>query len=212
MENVLFLENTDKKKKSIGLIHKVYLSMLKNARVHTASTKTRSEVRGGGRKPWRQKGTGNARAGSTRSPLFVGGGIIFGPRPRKVTKKINKKEKRLAILSAFYLKKNDFLFFNDTAFSSFQLNNEKENNSTFPGKTKLLVKLLTELGAKLNKKTLLIVPSSNRVLWLASRNIKNLEIVTANCLNLNQLLHNHSILLSNSSLEIINSLYGKQYA
>jgi len=209
MENALFLENAEKKKKSIGVIHRVYLSMLKNARTHTAFTKTRSEVRGGGRKPWRQKGTGNARAGSTRSPLFVGGGVIFGPRPRIVIKKINKKEKRLAILSAFYLKKKDFLFFEDNFLESFQKSN---NDSAFLGKTKTLLALLKNLGANLEKKTLLIVPFSNRILWLASRNVKNLEIVTAECLNLQQLLHTRSILLSNSSLEIINSLYGKQYA
>ena len=90
------------KKKAIGLIHRVYLTQIKNARQHTASTKTKSEVRGGGRKPWRQKGTGNARAGSIRSPLFVGGGITFGPKPHLVSKKINRKEKRLAILCALY--------------------------------------------------------------------------------------------------------------
>ena len=109
MEEKLFLENLERKKKAIGLIHRVYLTNLKNSRSHTAFTKTKSEVRGGGKKPWRQKGTGNARAGSTRSPLFVGGGVIFGPKPHLVSKKINKKENRLAILSAFYLRKKDFI-------------------------------------------------------------------------------------------------------
>ena len=90
METKIFLENLERKKKAIGLIHRVYLTQLKNARKYTASTKTKSEVRGGGRKPWKQKGTGRARAGSSRSPLFVGGGITFGPRPRIVSKKINK--------------------------------------------------------------------------------------------------------------------------
>ena len=77
METTIFLENVERKKKAIGIIHRVYLTQIKNARVITAFTKTKSEVRGGGRKPWRQKGTGNARAGSTRSPLFVGGGSYF---------------------------------------------------------------------------------------------------------------------------------------
>ena len=87
MDNVLL--DTEKKKKAIGLIHRAYLTQIKNARVFTASTKTKSEVRGGGRKPFKQKGTGNARAGSKRSPLWRGGGITFGPKPRIVIKKIN---------------------------------------------------------------------------------------------------------------------------
>jgi len=94
--NKLFSENGEKKKKAIGLIHRVYLTQLKNSRQYLASTKTKSEVRGGGRKPWRQKGTGNARAGSTRSPLWVGGGVTFGPKPRIVSKKINKKRKKIS--------------------------------------------------------------------------------------------------------------------
>lgn len=87
MEEKIFLENFERKKKSIGLIHKVYLAQLKSSRKYTACTKTKSEVRGGGKKPWRQKGTGQARAGSTRSPLWVGGGVSFGPKPRTVSKK-----------------------------------------------------------------------------------------------------------------------------
>ena len=90
MENNIFLENLENKidkKNAIGLIHRVYLTQLKNARQHLSSTKTKSEVRGGGRKPWKQKGTGNARAGSRRSPLWVGGGVSFGPKPRLVSKK-----------------------------------------------------------------------------------------------------------------------------
>ena len=109
METKIFLENLERKKKAIGLIHKVYLAQLKTSRQYTASTKTKSEVRGGGKKPWKQKGTGQARSGSTRSPLWVGGGVIFGPKPRTVSKKINKKEKRLAILSALYLKKKQLI-------------------------------------------------------------------------------------------------------
>jgi large subunit ribosomal protein L4 len=117
MENALFLENAEKKKKSIGLIHRAYLTYLKNKRQHTASTKTKSEVRGGGRKPWKQKGTGRARAGSSRSPLWRGGGVSFGPKPRLVSKKVNKKERRLAILSALYLKKQQFIFVNEIVFN-----------------------------------------------------------------------------------------------
>jgi large subunit ribosomal protein L4 len=93
METKISLNNFERKKKAIGLIHKVYLAQLKTSRKYTASTKTKSEVRGGGRKPWKQKGSGNARAGSSRSPLWSGGGVIFGPKPRTVKKKLIRKKK-----------------------------------------------------------------------------------------------------------------------
>lgn len=200
METQIFLENLERKKKAIGLIHRVYLTQLKNSRKYTASTKTRSEVRGGGRKPWRQKGTGRARAGSTRSPLFVGGGVIFGPRPRIVNKKVNKKERRLAILSALYLKKQQFVFVNENIFNNF-------NNP----KTKEISKLINELGLNLNSKILVILTKSNKLFWLAARNLKNIEITTASSLNIEQLLKSNHIILSNLGLELINSTYGKNY-
>ena len=195
----IFSENTDKKKKAIGLIHRVYLTQLKNSRQYLASTKTKSEVRGGGRKPWKQKGTGRARAGSSRSPLWVGGGVSFGPKPRIVTKKINKKERRLAILSSLYLKKQELIFVNQTLFDDFQTT-----------KTKSVVQFIKNLGLKENEKILFILPVSNNVLWLASRNLKNIELTTANCLNIEQILKTKYIILSNSSLDIINSTYGNK--
>lgn len=201
METKIFLENLERKKKAIGLIHRVYLTQLKNARKYTASTKTKSEVRGGGRKPWKQKGTGNARAGSTRSPLWVGGGVSFGPKPRIVSKKINKKEKRLALLSAFYLKKKDFFFVDETLFT----------NSTIV-KTKQFLQTLKELNLNSEAKILLVLPTPNKQLWLATRNLKNIDITVATCLNIKQLLKTNYIVLSNSTLELINSTYGKQYA
>jgi len=200
MESKIFLENLERKKKAIGLIHRVYLTQLKNARKYTASTKIRSEVRGGGRKPWKQKGTGNARAGSTRSPLFVGGGVIFGPRPRIVSKKINKKERRLAILSALYLKKQQFVFVNDTVFNDFN-----------DIKTKNIVKLIATLGLNNNSKILFVLTKPNKFFWLATRNLKNIEVTVASCLNIEQLLHSNHIILSNLALELINSTYGKNY-
>lgn len=201
METKIFFDNLERKKKAIGLIHRVYLTQLKNARQYTASTKTKSEVRGGGRKPWKQKGTGRARAGSSRSPLWVGGGVTFGPKPRLVVKKINKKEKRLAILSALYLKKNSFTFVNETLFTDFKLI-----------KTKKIITLLQSLNLNLEAKILFILPTPNKQFWLASRNLKNIEITTINCLNIKQLLKPNHIILANSSLDLINSIYGKQYA
>jgi large subunit ribosomal protein L4 len=91
------------------LLHKDLLRHFNSKKQGTVSTKTRSEVRGGGRKPWRQKGTGRARAGSNRSPLWKGGGVIFGPKPKKVTLKLNKKERKLALQTLLYNKKNNIL-------------------------------------------------------------------------------------------------------
>jgi large subunit ribosomal protein L4 len=198
MESNIFLENSEKKKKAIGLIHRVYLTQLKNSRKYTASTKTRSEVRGGGRKPWKQKGTGRARAGSTRSPLFVGGGVIFGPRPRVVSKKINKKERRLAILSALYLKKKQFVFIPEENFNQFD-----------SIKTKKLSGLIAGLKLNVNSKILFILSKPNKFLWLSSRNLKNVDITTSSCLNIEQLLNANHIILSNTGLELINTTYGK---
>jgi large subunit ribosomal protein L4 len=197
----IFSENTDKKKKAIGLIHRVYLTQLKNSRQYLASTKTKSEVRGGGRKPWKQKGTGRARAGSSRSPLWRGGGVSFGPKPRLVSKKVNKKERRLAILSALYLKKQQFIFVNEVAL-----------NDVKTVKTKFIVKFISDLGLNSNEKILFILTKPNKEFWLASRNLKNVEVTTSNCLNIEQLLKTTHIILSKPSLDLINSTYGKQYA
>lgn len=203
METKIFLENLERKKKAIGLIHKVYLAQLKTSRQYTASTKTKSEVRGGGKKPWKQKGTGQARSGSTRSPLWVGGGVIFGPKPRVVSKKINKKEKRLAILSALYLKKQQLIFIEENIFDEFNQTNSK---------TKKILNFLSTLKIDLTSKILFVLTKPNREFWLATRNLKNVEVTVANCLNLDQLLKTNQIILSNTSLELINLTYGKSYA
>ena len=200
METEIFLENDQRKKKAIGLIHRVYLSQLKNARKYTASTKTKSEVRGGGRKPWRQKGTGRARAGSIRSPLWVGGGVIFGPKPRIVFKKVNKKERRLAILSAFYLKKKQFILTEEQKFIDFNVI-----------KTKKVLELVTNNNLNATSKILFILAKPNKFFWLSSKNLKNIQVTTASCVNLQQLLEANHIILSPLSLDLINSTYGKQY-
>lgn len=189
-----------RKKKTIGLIHKIYLIQLKSKRNNTASTKTKAEVQGGGKKPWRQKGTGQARAGSIRSPLWVGGGVAFGPKPHIVKKKANKKERRIAIFSAFSLKEDDFIFFEDNLFES-----------NIFHKTKELVKKLKELKLDLSRKNLLILEEQNKELYLASRNIKNLVISTPSELCLENILKSKNILLSNKSLIEVKQYYGKSY-
>jgi large subunit ribosomal protein L4 len=200
MEEKIFLTNLERKKKAIGLIHKIYLNQLKSKRKYTAFTKTKSEVRGGGKKPWKQKGTGNARAGSSRSPLWVGGGVSFGPKPRVVTKKSNKKERRLAILSALYLKKKECIVIEETLFTDF--------NAI---KTKKVIELLSKFGVNENSKILFILNKPNKFLWLATRNLKNINITTANCLNIEDLLKTNHIILSNKTFESINLIYGKSY-
>jgi large subunit ribosomal protein L4 len=195
-----FLNNLTKKK-AIGLIHRLYITQLKNSQIHTASTKTKSEVRGGGRKPRPQKGQGYARSGSIRSPLWVGGGVIFGPKPHLVQKKINKKERRLAIASAFYLKKNQFTLLPDNIFEEFK-----------GIKTKKIISLLKQFNVeKENEKILFILPTVNKEFWLASRNLKNVRVITAQCLNVKELLHSTRILFPQKSLEIINSNSRKTY-
>lgn len=200
MEEKIFLENSTRKKKAIGLIHKVYLAQLKTSRKYTACTKTRAEVRGGGKKPWRQKGTGQARTGSTRSPLWVGGGVSFGPKPRTVSKKINKKERRLAVLSAIYLKKKELKFVEENIFNNF-------NNI----KTKNILTILSSLNLNNKSKTLFVLTKPNHDFWLATRNLKDIEVTTATSLNIEQILKTKHIILSNQGLELINTTYGKAY-
>ena len=186
------IETEEDKKKAIGLIHRVYLSLLKNKRKYLASTKTKSEVRGGGKKPWRQKGTGRARAGSIRSPLWVGGGVIFGPKPRMVSKKINKKEKKLATFFALYFKQKQIIFVPETDFSSVS-----------DIKTKKINDYLSKLEVNKNKKILFVLKEPNKFFWLSTRNIKNIEVTTVSCLNLIQLLKVDYVILSKDSMELI---------
>ena len=131
----------------------------------TADTKTRTEVSGGGRKPWRQKGTGNARQGSIRATQWRGGGIVFGPTPRDYSKKQNKKERRLALLSAlaYKVKDNELVVIDEIKFEE--------------AKTKEMVKLLEKLNLT-NKKVLIVMDELDENVCLASRNLANIKVIT----------------------------------
>lgn len=204
METKTLLASEQKKIKRIGLIHRIFLTELKNKRRHTASTKTKSEVRGGGRKPWRQKGTGNARAGSIRSPLWVGGGVSFGPRPHLVSKKINRKEKRLGILAALSLKSKVLI-----DEQSLSLNN---TNSIL--KTKTVVLFFKEnLKISTVSKCLFIVKNSklSSSFFRAAKNLKNIKVVQADSLNISLLLEPEYIICTKEALETISLLYGELY-
>ncbi|MFN6561672.1 MAG: 50S ribosomal protein L4 [Nostoc sp. ChiSLP01] len=177
------------------IVHRALVRQLNNARQGTASTKTRSEVRGGGRKPWRQKGTGRARAGSIRSPLWRGGGVIFGPKPRDFNLKMNRKERRLALRTAFIGRVDDLIFVEE--FSE-QLSRPK---------TKDLVAALARWGAAPENKTLLILSEFPENVYLSARNIENLKIIAADQLNVYDLLHADKIVLTTSALEKIQEVY-----
>jgi large subunit ribosomal protein L4 len=125
------------------LIHRDILRHQLSQKQGTVSTKTRSEVRGGGKKPWRQKGTGRARAGSNRSPLWKGGGVIFGPKPKTITLKVNKKERNLALQTLFYNKRNNMIVV--------------PNLELIEPKTKAFYKFCQNGNIKLNEKLLVIV-------------------------------------------------------
>ena len=198
METNLF-EQKLTKKTAIGLVHRLYVTQLKNSQVHTASTKTKSEVRGGGRKPRPQKGQGYARSGSIRSPLWVGGGVIFGPKPHQVSKKINKKEKRLAIFSAFYLKKSSWIVANEV-------------DTFLPTKTKKAIEFFSQFHIDFKKeKIVCILSKPNRQFWLACRNLKNLKVIEGSCLNVHDLLWCDRLLFSEETFKLIQLNYEKNY-
>jgi len=177
------------------LLHKDVLRHSSSQTQGTSSTKTRSEVRGGGRKPWQQKGTGRARAGSNRSPLWKGGGVIFGPKPKKVSLKLNKKERRLALQTLLYNKKNNIVLIEDL-----------ENGITEP-KTKNFLKICQDCKISLNQKVLVIVSKKTVPLKLSTQNIPNVELILASNLNTLSLLKAKQIILTPLAINDIKEIY-----
>jgi large subunit ribosomal protein L4 len=177
------------------LLHKDLLRHFNSQRQGTVSTKTRSEVRGGGRKPWRQKGTGRARAGSNSSPLWKGGGVTFGPKPRKVFLKLNKKERRLALQTLLYNKKKNILIIEDL-----------ENEITEP-KTKAFLKVCKDCDINLDQKVLVIVSKKTTPLKLSTQNLKNVELISASSLNTLSLLKAKQIILTPLAIDYIKEIY-----
>lgn len=166
------------------LVHKDILRHHISKKQGTVSTKTRSEVRGGGRKPWKQKGTGRARAGSNRSPLWKGGGVIFGPKPMTKEYKLNKKERRLALQTLLYNKKDNILLIENLE-SSFET-----------PKTSDFCKTCKNCGINLDQKTLLVVSDKTTALKLSVQNIKNIELICASQLNTLSLIKAKQIILT----------------
>lgn len=175
------------------IVHTVLINYLANQRQGTQSTKTRSEVRGGGKKPWRQKGTGRARQGSIRAPQWIKGGIALGPKPRSYKYRVNKKEKRLAIrsiLSSKVLEKEL------TVVDKLELKEIK---------TKTMVKALADL--KVEGKTLIILPTNNKEVQYSSRNIEGVKTIVANNINVFDLLKYNKLILPLETVKKIEEVY-----
>ncbi len=177
------------------LLHRDLLRHFNSQRQGTVSTKTRSEVRGGGRKPWRQKGTGRARAGSNRSPLWKGGGVIFGPKPRKFSIKLNKKERRLALQTLLYNKNNSTLILENL-----------ETDLTEP-KTKSFLQICKNCEISLDQKLLVVVSKKTTALKLATQNLKTVELIAASNLNTLSLVRAKQIILTPSAINDIKEIY-----
>jgi len=178
------------------VVHRALVRQMANARQGTVSTKTRAEVSGGGRKPWRQKGTGRARAGSNRSPLWRGGGVIFGPKPRDYSIKMNRKERRLALRTALQSRVDDLIVVQDFA--------EKLPRP----KTKDLVNAFKGWGVKPESKVLLILAERDEMVYLSARNIEKVRLISATNLNVFDLLAADQIVVTTSAIEKIQEVYG----
>lgn len=175
------------------LLHRVVVMQLANKRQGTQKAKTRAEVRGGGRKPYRQKGTGRARQGSIRSPLWVGGGVSFAPTPRSYRTKMNKKMRRLALKSAL---SSCVIEEKIKAVDKLELPEIK---------TKQMVELLKNL--QLSNNTLVILPEKDRVVEKSAANIPGLQVEYVNTLNVYDLLKHENVLATEASIRKIEEVY-----
>ena len=176
-----------------AIVHSVLVNYLANQRQGTQSTKTRAEVSGGGKKPWRQKGTGRARQGSIRAPQWIKGGIALGPKPRSYKYTVNKKEKRLAIKSVLSSKVIEKEL---TVVDKLELKEIK---------TKSMVKALTAL--KVEGKTLIIVPEKNTNVVMSARNIEGVKTITANNINVFDLLKYNNLILPVDTVKKLEEVY-----
>ena len=175
------------------IVHSVLVNYLANQRQGTQSTKTRAEVRGGGKKPWRQKGTGRARQGSIRAPQWIKGGIALGPKPRKYTYKINKKEKRLAIKSVLSSKvlENQLVVIDELPFKDI--------------KTKQMVSALEK--NKVEGKTLIMLPEKNEAVQKSARNIEGVKTTLVNTINVYDLLKYNKLVITLDTVKKLEEVY-----
>ena len=175
-----------------AIVHKAVVTTLANRRQGTQSALTRSEVSGGGRKPWRQKGTGHARQGSIRAPQWTGGGVVFAPKPRDYSKKINKKEARLALFSALTAKVNDkkLIIVDDLSMDA--------------PKTKEFAKILENIKAS---KALVVLEGENKNVVLSANNIPNVKTEVRNAINVYDILKYDSLVMTKDAVKAIEEVY-----
>jgi large subunit ribosomal protein L4 len=180
---------------NVPVMHQALVRQMANARLGTHKTKTRSDVSGGGKKPWRQKGTGRARQGSTRAPQWRKGGIAFGPQPRGYEQKMNRKMRRLALRSALSTKAGD-----DQIVVLDRLNMERPS-------TAQMVAMLArfDLGATV----LILLPEASPEVELSARNLPYIKTLRANCLSVRDLLGYDHIMLTSSAVEMIHGILGE---
>ena len=176
-----------------NIVHSVLKNYLANQRQGTQNTKTRAEVSGGGKKPWRQKGTGRARQGSIRAPQWIKGGIALGPKPRSYKYTVNKKEKRLAIKSVLSSK---VLEKELTVVDKLEVKEIK---------TKTMVKALADM--KVEGKTLIILPENNKNVLMSSRNIEGVKTIVANNINIFDLLKYTNLILPVDTVKKLEEVY-----
>lgn len=176
-----------------ALIHQVVVAQLANKRQGTKSTLTRAEVRGGGIKPWRQKGTGRARQGSIRAPQWIKGGVVFAPKPRDFSQKINQKMKVAALKSALSQKVRD----NEIIV----INEIKAEN----GKTKEIATVLKNL--KMEKRVLLVVGERDELVIRACRNIENVTLINASLINVYDVVANANCIMTKDAIKKIEEVY-----
>ena len=176
-----------------NVVHRVLVNYMANQRQGTANTKTRAEVSGGGRKPWRQKGTGRARQGSIRAPQWFKGGIALGPKPRSYSYKINKKERQLAIRSVLSSKvlENNLVVVDNLEFKEI--------------KTKNMVKALANL--KVEGKTLVVLPEKNENVQKSARNIEGVKTSLTNTINVYDLLKYNKLILTVDTVKKLEEVY-----
>ena len=187
---------TAKDSSAADLLHRAVLRQQAHSRQGTASTLTRSEVRGGGRKPYKQKGTGRARQGSIRTPLRPGGGIIFGPKPRKYNLEMNRKERRLALRTALMSRIPDAKIIKD--FGS---------KLEVP-KTSEIVALLKRVGIDSDVKILIILNKPSEIIKRSIKNLEKVKLISADQLNVFDLLNANSLVIGEDALSTIKEVYG----
>ena len=184
-----------KETSSADLIHRAVLRQLANKRQGTASTLTRSEVRGGGRKPYKQKGTGRARQGSIRTPLRPGGGVIFGPKPRSYNLDMNRKERRLALRTALMSRIADIKTVEDFGSTLDQ------------PKTSEIINGLSRLGIEKTEKVLVILDNPSDVIRKSINNIEKVKLIAADQLNVFDILNANKLIIGQSAINKIQEVY-----